>query len=110
LSDEEASFGYLQQTSVQRSFPRKLKLTPEAVEVLRRVLVEHSIPCDLDDPGIKLCYLNGWLHAEAIDSLGNEIVCVLPSPLHALLVSHHLVLVQIPDKIEQGISNITMWD
>ena len=73
----------LQTSPVQRSFPSDSKLTTQAVNVLREVLQHGSIDRKLEDPGIRLCYEEGWLHSEATDRLAQHIVCVLPSKLHA---------------------------
>jgi len=72
----------LQESPVQRSFPSDRKLTVEAANVLREVLQHGSIPRELDDPGIRLCYEEGWVHSEATDRFANNVVCVLPSRLH----------------------------
>ena len=72
----------LQESPVQRSFPSDGKLTVEAANVLREVLQHGSIPRELNDPGIHLCYEEGWVHSEATDLFANNIVCVLPSRLH----------------------------
>jgi hypothetical protein len=67
---------------VQRSFPSDKKLTVEAANVLREVLQHGSIRRQLNNPGIRLCYEEGWVHSEATDLLADHIVCVLPSKLH----------------------------
>ena len=72
----------LKEYPVQRSFPPGEKLTAEAANVLRKVLLNGSIPRNLEDKGIRLCYEEGWVHSEAIDLGANDIVCVLPSKLH----------------------------
>ena len=72
----------LQGSPVQRSFPLDGKLTVEAANVLREVLQHGSIPCDLNDLGIRLCYEEGWVHSEATDDYATNVVCVLPSKLH----------------------------
>jgi hypothetical protein len=68
--------------SVKRSFPSQRKLTVEAANVLREVLQLGSIPRNLENPGIRLCYEEGWIHSEAMDQDAVDIVCVLPSKLH----------------------------
>ena len=72
----------LEKYPVQRSFPSQRKLTVEAANVLREVLQLGNIPRNLENPGIRLCYKEGWIHSEATDQDGNNIVCVLPSKLH----------------------------
>lgn len=72
----------LQESPVQRSFPLDEKLTVEAANVLREVLQHGSIPRALDNPGIRLCYEEGWVHSEATDRHAKNVVCVLPSKLH----------------------------
>lgn len=83
LNDEEKSFEYLTQTSIQRSFVRRRELTPQAADVLRQVLVNGSIHRDLHYEGIRTCYEKGWLHSEPLDPEANNIVCVFPTRLHA---------------------------
>ena len=72
----------LKEYPVQRSFPLRKKLTVEAADVLRKVLQHGSIPRQLEDPGIRLCYEEGWVHSETIDLDTEDTVCVLPSKLH----------------------------
>ena len=67
---------------MQRSFPSDRKLTVEAANVLREVLQHNSIPRQLEDPGILLCYQEGWVHSETTDLKTEDVVCVLPSKLH----------------------------
>jgi hypothetical protein len=67
---------------VQRSFPSEEKLTAKAFDMLRKVLECGSIPRRLEDPGIRLCYEEGWVHSDATDLSAQHIVCVLPSKLH----------------------------
>lgn len=67
---------------VQRSFPSQRKLTVEAANVLWEVLQLGNIPRNLENPGIRLCYEEGWIHSEATDQHAANIVCVLPSKLH----------------------------
>jgi hypothetical protein len=67
---------------VQRSFPSQEKLTVEAADVLRKVLKYGSIPRQLGDPGIRLCYEEGWVHSEPTDLYAEDVVCVFPSKLH----------------------------
>jgi len=72
----------LQEYPVQRSFPPAAKLTFKAADVLRKVLLDGSIPRNLEDEGLCLCYEEGWVHSEARDIGAEDIVCVLPSKLH----------------------------
>ena len=58
------------------------KLTVEAADVLRKVLQHGSIPCQLEDPGIRLCYEEGWVHSEITDLVTMYTICILPSKLH----------------------------
>jgi hypothetical protein len=67
---------------VQRSFPSEEKLTVEAADVLRKVLQYGSIPRQLKDPGISLCYEQGWVHSDTTDLDTEATACVLPSKLH----------------------------
>jgi hypothetical protein len=72
----------LKEYPVQRSFPSVKKLTVEAADVLRKVLQYGNIPRQLKDPGIRLCYEEGWVHSIITDLDKEDIVCVLPSKLH----------------------------
>jgi hypothetical protein len=72
----------LKEYPVQRSFPSARKLTIEAADVLRKVLQYGSIPRQLKDPGICLCYKEGWVHSETTDLDMEDVDCVLPSKLH----------------------------
>jgi hypothetical protein len=83
LENEDKAFSFLMQTPVYRSFPQQCKLTTEAADVLREVLVNGRVNRDLNNKGIKLCYEQGWLHSEPLDYQGFKIVCVLPTQLHA---------------------------
>ena len=82
MDDESKVFNMLREYPVQRSFPSAKKLTAEAANVLRKVLLDGSIPRNLEDKGIRLCYEEGWVHSEATDPNAEDIVCVLPSKLH----------------------------
>jgi hypothetical protein len=81
LDDESKVFKMLQEYPVYRSFPSNEKLTIKAADVLREVLQQGSILCQLNDPGILLCYKEGWVHSE-INSHTGKLVCVFPSKLH----------------------------
>lgn len=83
LERKEEAFDFLAQTPVQRSLVDRRNLTPCAANILRKVLIEGSVACDLDDEGVRTCYEKGWLHAEALDYAAMEIICVLPTNLHA---------------------------
>lgn len=83
LDDEDKVFEYFIQTPVQRSFVRRRKLAPETAEVLRETLSNGYIRRDVNRKGIRECYLNGWLHAEALDPDALNVVCVFPTRLHA---------------------------
>ena len=72
----------LQGYPVNRSFPSAQKLTVEAADVLRKILQDGSIPRDLKDPGLRLCYEEGWIHSVTTDLDTEDVVCVLPSKLH----------------------------
>lgn len=82
LDDEEQAFSYFSQAPVQRSFVPK-NVSPEVAQVLRDVLVNGSIPRDLENKAILQCYQNGWLHSEPLDAGAINIVCVFPTNLHA---------------------------
>ena len=72
----------LKEYPVQRSFPSDRKLTVQAANVLREVLQHGNIPRQLEDPGIRLCYAEGWVHSETTDLDTEDVVCILPSKLH----------------------------
>ncbi|KAL1968108.1 hypothetical protein VTN77DRAFT_2238 [Rasamsonia byssochlamydoides] len=101
LNDEEKSFQYLAQTSVQRSFVNRRNLTPSAADVLREVLVAGSISRDLNNEGIRICYEHGWLHSEPLDAEAIDIVCVFPTRLHAKYVEYYLTTAAVPFPISQ---------
>lgn len=82
LNDEPTLFDVVASSAVGRSFPRRNLLTPTAAEILRRVLEFGSVPRNLEDEGLNLCYKMGWLHSEPLDTDGAEILCVFPSKLH----------------------------
>lgn len=85
LDDEAAVFQRLQHAPVFRSFPSSKHLTVPAANVFLQVLREGSIPCNLEDPGIKLCYKMDWVHSDLTDQptlMDPEVVCFLPSRLH----------------------------
>ena len=72
----------LKEYPVQRSFPSSRKLTAEAADVLGTVLQQGSIRLQLEDPGVRLCHEEGWIHSETTDLNTEEVVYVLPSKLH----------------------------
>ncbi|KAJ5107228.1 hypothetical protein N7456_003903 [Penicillium angulare] len=74
-------------------------ISPEAIEAMRMVSAKKAIDFDPNDTGIKECYDNGWLLAEAIK--GNRaryydkrerVVCVFPTVLHKRQVFMTFVL------------------
>ena len=83
LEQKDEAFEFLEQTPVHRSFVNLRNLTPRAANILRKVLIEGSVPRDLNDEGVRTCYEQGWLHTEALDRRAIEIICVLPTNLHA---------------------------
>lgn len=83
LDDDKEAFESLRKGSLQRSFPKRKDVTPDALQVLQQVLKNGSIPLNLGNPGIKDCYQRGWLHSELLDEETEEIVCVFPTRLHA---------------------------
>lgn len=87
LEDGPNLFASLQTTVFFQSFPtsQQLALTPAAATALRRIIQEGTIPCDLDDPGVELCFKRGWAHTDYTHSspAGVEnLVCFLPTRLH----------------------------
>ncbi|KAJ5893262.1 hypothetical protein N7495_004953 [Penicillium taxi] len=89
LDNEEKAFQLLMSENIRRSFPRRGKVTTEAVEILRKTLSDGSVTKDLANPGVKQCYENGWLHSEPKDFDGDEILCVFPTRLHAKFVEYY---------------------
>lgn len=92
LDDEHRVFEMLKACAVNRSFPSQRDLTPQASDVLRKVLVDGSISYNFGDPGFNDCYEMGWIHSEATDTGAANIICVLPSKLHEKFVEYHLSL------------------
>ncbi|OJJ83102.1 uncharacterized protein ASPGLDRAFT_459160 [Aspergillus glaucus CBS 516.65] len=91
LENHATLFNSLNTYPIYRSFPSADRLTPQAVGVLRDTLLYKSIPCDLNQPGVRLCYEQGWLHSEPADPTKPEdLVCVLPSKLHERFVEFSL--------------------
>lgn len=85
FSDESRVFRDLRRTAVFASFPLPHLLTASAVKVLRRVLEDGSVPFNLQDDGIRLCYENGWLHSDLTRTSTSEdpkMICFLPTRLH----------------------------
>lgn len=39
----------------------------------------------MDRPGVRQCYMEGWLYSEALDYIGSDVVLIFPTPLHAML-------------------------
>jgi len=94
LDDESKVFKILESCPVQRSFPSEKKLTVEAADVLRKVLQDGSVTRDLEDPGIRLCYEEGWVNSDSTDLYANNVSCILPSKLHEKFVEYHLGLLK----------------
>lgn len=85
LDDDRAVFETLRNAPVFRSFPTTKHLTVPAANVLRKVLQDREISCNLEDSGIKLCCEMGWIHSDHAaqsSSLAPDIICFLPSRLH----------------------------
>lgn len=81
LDREEDSFDHLHEGPISRSFVRSP--SSDAVIILREALSHNSVNRDLDRPGVRECYHQGWLHSEALDARAKEIVLVFPTRLHA---------------------------
>jgi len=97
LDDESCVFRRLEHSPVFRSFPSAKHLTVSAANVLRKVLQDGIVSCNLQDAGIKLCYEMGWLHSDHTEasSLQNpDVVCFLPSKLHEKFVEYYLHVYQ----------------
>jgi hypothetical protein len=83
LENEDRLFQYLAQMPVQRSFINRRELTVEAADILREVLANGSVPRDLTNNGVRLCYEKGWLHSEPLNWDDLDIRCVFPTHLQA---------------------------
>ncbi|KAL2870696.1 uncharacterized protein BJX67DRAFT_245552 [Aspergillus lucknowensis] len=85
LDDDARVFQSLESTAVFRSFPAPNALTVPVVSVLRRCLESGTIPCNLDDEGVRRYYELGWLHSDQTKSYAlekPEMICFFPSRLH----------------------------
>jgi hypothetical protein len=82
LDNESEVFPAIKDYPVRRSFPSAENLTVEAVDALKKVLQYGNIPYQLGDPGTRLCFKQGWVHAVTTDLDTEETVLVLPSKLH----------------------------
>jgi len=83
LRNDADVFSKLDAYFVYRSFPSRDKITLEAANALRATLLLGNVPRDLQNPGIRLCYEQGWLHSDPPDPVKpDNVVCVLPSRLH----------------------------
>ena len=82
LADDHKVFSDLKTRVINRSFPNNDPrwLTPGAVNILKRALVDGSVPFDESDEGINICYYMGWIHRTSL--LDGTDVVVLPSRLH----------------------------
>lgn len=72
LHDESRVFRGLRHSAFFRSFPLPNSLTAPAVNALRRALENGSVPCNLQDEGIRLCYEKGWLHSDLTRTSASE--------------------------------------
>lgn len=55
LEQKEEAFEFLENAPVKRSFVNRRKLTPCAANILRKVLIEGSVPRDLNN-ATSTCY------------------------------------------------------
>lgn len=65
------------------SLPQRSALQeyPELSDILRQVLASGSLSDDLiDNPGLSMCYRNGWLQAE-LDG-NDETIYYFPTHIH----------------------------
>ena len=90
LDDEQKAFKHMSIGPVQRSFVNRNILTNEAADILREVLFNGNIKKQLDRPGVRQCYTEGWLHSEALDHEGLEVILVFPTRIHAKYVEFYL--------------------
>ncbi|KAH8423892.1 uncharacterized protein LDX57_001644 [Aspergillus melleus] len=96
--DESRVFRSFRHCTVFKSFPLAKNLTAPAVNVLRRVLENGSVPCNLQDEGVRLCYERGWLHSDLTRTSVTEdpnIICFLPTRLHMKFVEYTLHVSQL---------------
>lgn len=87
LDDERQAFDFLKNTPINRSFPPLTEPRAIAVNVLCRVLCEKVMECDLNDPGVEMCYRMGWVHSDYAGTDSAKLVCFLPSRLHEKYVA-----------------------
>lgn len=82
LADDRHVFENIESTPVYRSFPSKANLSPNCTRFLKGLLSHKILPFDPDDPVAKECNENGWIHTDARDQHGTELVCFLPTRIH----------------------------
>ena len=85
LGREVDVWKHLETGSIFRSFATGNDLSPEAADVLVRILEEGNIPWD-NSLGMKTCYQRGWIHKMLVGKVYKEAV-ILPSRLHEKQVS-----------------------
>ncbi|KAL4959659.1 uncharacterized protein BDV14DRAFT_184292 [Aspergillus stella-maris] len=104
LMDENDFFRFLANHAVYRSFPRGRRLTSEVADALGKILVNGSIPFDIDDAVMRKCYERGWVHriAEGQIPLIHD-VAVLPSRLHEVWLEWFMgnKPKHLPDRFDQ---------
>ncbi|KAL4783696.1 hypothetical protein BJX76DRAFT_357720 [Aspergillus varians] len=112
LEDHARVFRTFESFAVFRSFPVSDALTMPVVRTLRRCLEHGTIPCDLNDEGVKRCYELGWLHSDQTKSYAIEnpkMVCFFPSRLHEKFVEYILYTSQPrPFPLEQFASTTAL--
>lgn len=87
LAKDDEVFEKIEGTVVTRSFPTRGGFTPQAKNVLCKILEEGFVPFDRSDetdPGLRVCYENGWIQRALRDvgSKETEYIAVLASRLH----------------------------
>lgn len=82
LADDRHVFESIESTPVYRSFPKKTDLSPDGTRFLKNLLSNRILPFDSNDPVAKECSEMGWIHTDAKDRDGMELICFLPTRIH----------------------------
>ncbi|KKK23009.1 hypothetical protein AOCH_000998 [Aspergillus ochraceoroseus] len=102
--DENDFFGFLANHAVYRSFPSGQRLTSEVAGTLGKILVNRSIPFNINDTTMWKCYERGWVHRISEGQiLQIHDVAVLPSRLHEVWLEWFIgnKPKHLPDRFDQ---------
>ena len=92
LADDRVLFQGINSEPVYRSFPTRAALSPPLAEYLKTVLANKVLAFDPDDPAAKKCNEMGWIHTDAVDCDGTDLVGFFPTRLHEKYFSYYLIL------------------